>query len=386
MIPLNKPVLPDETSPAIGKCINSGWLGYGPACRSLENRFTASRNGWALATSTCTSALWLAAQLCRRTENDEVIVPAVTFVSTGMAFLSAGFKVRLADVDAQTLLVTRKTVEQRLSQNTRAIVVVHLYGQRVETKALRQLCDETRLSLIEDCAHRLDLLDPLPPAGDYACYSFNAVKEAPCGEGGLLWGRDPEDEHRARAISNVGLEADTLERSSSLRHGDYRFGTEIGLKLRLNDVLATLAGVSLDALQNTRRLRELIFARYNRAINSCSPYAAPLIRQEIDSFLMYIIRLNGLDRDRLRQDMANDGVATSTHYPSLTEHPLLKDDADRCVTAAAVSKEILTLPCFLAITPSQQEQVVTALSGAIARQTGRPLSWPCEMPIVVESM
>jgi len=203
--------------------------------------------------------------------DDEVIVPAITFVSTPMAFRSCGFRIRVADVDDETLLLTEKTAKPLITNRTRAIVVVHLYGQKAPVEGLRALCDERGISLVEDCAHRLDLDDKDRPLGDYACYSFNAVKEAPAGEGGLLWCLDERLESKGRALSNLGLAGDTWQRSANLQHRDYQFYSEIGLKLRLQDVAATMANVMLDNRRNLHQKRQAVFRYYERALQNCSP-------------------------------------------------------------------------------------------------------------------
>src|SRR5262245_30708959 len=148
MTPLCKPHIPEEALQSLSECIASGWLGYGPICSNLEKRFTEAHHGWAIATSSCTSALFLTAQLCRQTDYDEVICPAITFVSTPMAFLQAGWKVVLADVNADSLLITKYNIEERITDRTRAIVVVHLYGQKAPVEEIKEFCKERNIILI----------------------------------------------------------------------------------------------------------------------------------------------------------------------------------------------------------------------------------------------
>lgn len=370
MVKLSRPYIAKEAMQSVSECLASGWIGYGPICRSLEERFTAVHQGWALATSSCTSALFLAAQLCRQSDQDEVICPAITFVSTPMAFLQAGWKVVLADVNADSLLITRQSIEEKLTDRTRAVIVVHLYGQKGPVQEIREFCNERNLILIEDCAHRLDLLDESPHLGDYACYSFNAVKEAPCGEGGVLWARDPEQRGRAQAISNVGLSVDTWQRSSSISHGDYTFTAELGLKNRLNDILASLVIHSLDELSPARNQRKKIFLNYDQGFSRLRSAAEPLVRGADDSYLMYILKLKGLDRAKFRAACAGKDVATSVHYPTLTSHPVFSGQRNCCPIADSASARIVTLPCHLTMTEAEQQLVVDAVTEAARQQAG----------------
>jgi UDP-4-amino-4-deoxy-L-arabinose-oxoglutarate aminotransferase len=368
-IPLFRCSVPPAARARLLATLDSGWLGYGPQCRLLEERFTADRGGWALATSSCTSALYLAGRLVKAlagASQPEIIVPSISFVASGMAFLQAGVLPVIAAVDANDLLLGVDGVRQALTPRTRAILAVHLYGQRCrELPALRALADEHGLLLIEDCAHRIDLLDGAAPLGDLLCYSFNAVKELPGGEGGLLWGRERRHESWVRPVSNLGLAVDTMQRAAALRHGDYAFAAEPGLKLRSNDIAAALVDSAIDALPASRAQRREQFQRYDRLLSAAGADARPIERGDDDSCLMYVIRVAPETRDGVRAAMACAGVATSVHYPSLARHPLFGNeqpgaccgDQDEC---------IVTLPTFAELTADDQRRVVDALASALA--------------------
>jgi dTDP-4-amino-4,6-dideoxygalactose transaminase len=284
-----------------------------------------------------------------------------------MAFEHAGFTVRVADVDPRTLMLTPHTVAPLLSGNTAAVVAVHLYGQYCAAlPALRQQCDAAGVALIEDCAHRLDLLDAAAPLGDYACYSFNAVKEVPCSEGGVLWGRDARDDPYARSLSNVGLGLDTMQRAASARHADYQFASGTGLKLRLNDLAASLANGALPSLADARAERRAQFARYDELIGPLAPAVRPLARNRDDSCLMYVVLVCHAHRDRIRHHLADCGIATSVHYPSLARHPLFGAGASTPPTSVDADGALVTLPSFLEMTPAQQHRVAEALARACA--------------------
>lgn len=358
VIPVCRPTVAATALERVGECLESGWLGYGPLCHELEARFTA-RGGHALATANCTAALHLAARLCRRAGPSRVLVPAMTFVSTAMAFASAGLEVELIDVDPHTGLIDPQDLARRITQNCCAVVAVHLYGQRADIAALRELCDQHDLTLIEDCAHRLDLLDTHPPLGDIACYSFNAVKEVPGGESGLLWCRNAGWIDRARQISNLGLTVDTPSRAATLVHGDYAFGDELGLKLRGFDLTAAIILASLDELAATRAARARIFAALNAALGRGGAIS-PLARDDTDSFLMYVAITGAAQRGALRQGLAREGIATSIHYPSLSRHPGFSRGS--LPRAEAFDRQIVTLPCFPAMSDDQLGRIVAALA------------------------
>lgn len=355
--------------------LDSGWLGYGPECRLLERHFTEARAGWALATSSCTSALYLAGRLVRmlsRESAPEIVIPSISFVASGMAFAQAGLRTIVSEVNPDTLLLDAHAAARALTPRTRALLVVHLYGQRhPHLPALRALADAHGLLLIEDCAHRVDLLDATSPVGDLLCYSFNAVKELPGGEGGLLWGRDSGHEEWIRAVSNLGLTVDTMQRAATPSHADYAWLAEPGLKLRSNDLAAALVNGALPSLAATRALRREQVRRYDRWLAPLAPLVRPLPRSEDDSYLMYVVKVAPAARDEVRAAMAAAGVATSVHYPSLARHPLL-GDARPGAACADQDTAIMTLPTFLDLGYAAQQRVVDALSRALEEQCARP--------------
>lgn len=356
-VPLYKPPILKEAEEALNKCFSSGWWGYGSACRELENRFTVNRGGWSLATSSCTSALYVIAKLLKHTPDSEVIVPSITWISSAMAFLVAGFKVKVADINPEDLMINVETIKSVVTKNTKAIVVVHLYGQKANAKEISEFCKANGITLIEDCAHRIDIGNI--PYADYCCYSFNTVKEVPCGEGGLVWCRKMEEEEQARAISYLGMEVNTWQRTSVTKHRDLIFSNSIGLKLQLNDLSASIANIMFEHKDFARIRRNNIFNIYNEHLQELTNKVKLLQRTKEDSYLMYVISLIDVNRETLREQLASVGISTSVHYPSLTSHPLI--EKSNAPIGDSLSKSILTLPCYPDISFDEQIAVINAL-------------------------
>jgi|CXWL01.1.fsa_nt_gi dTDP-4-amino-4,6-dideoxygalactose transaminase len=362
-VPLSRPIVSEQMRTALLRCVESRWLGYGARCRELEATFTEKLSGWALATSACTSALYLAGRILAPKEGDEVVVPAMTFASTAVAMRLAGFRVRCADVDPSSLLLTAATARAAITTRTRAIVVVHLYGQRAPIEDLATLCATRGLALVEDCAHRLPTLED-PPLGDIACCSFNAVKELASSEGGMLWGRNRQDENIARAISNVGLDLDTLARTDQLSHHDTHFTLHAGLKLRSNDLAASLVLAQLPELEEGRRHRRRIARAYDMLLDAHAAVLSPLSRREDDAMLMYTARCTPSLRASLRKHLADRGVATSFHYPVLSKHPLV--EPSNTPSAEKAEASLMTIPCFADMRQDELSHVLSTLEDACA--------------------
>ncbi len=338
--------------------LQSHWWSYGPACATLEQTFVGERQGRSLAVSSCTAGLHLTGLWLARQGGGEVIVPAMTFVSTGMAFAAAGLRVRIADVDSDTLLINLDSVKSRLTSATRSLVVVHLYGQEVDLRPWRRFCDEHGLWLIEDCAHRVGTPGG-PTLADFSCYSFNTVKEAPAGEGGLLWSRVAEAELFCRTSSYLGMTVDTWQRASSPLHQPYHFSNELGLKMRFTDLGAALVMACLPRLEDWITVRRRHCQRFSEVLED-NPQLRVLKRTGgEDSWLMFVIWSHPHFREKWRESLASHGVATSVHYQSLSRHPLWATDA--CPIAEAAESSVVTLPCHAELSEQQMQRVVLAL-------------------------
>ena len=242
-------------------------------------------------------------------------------------------------------------------------MAVHLYGQKQDLQELRDLCDMHKLQLVEDCAHRLNAKTESTVA-DFACFSFNAVKEAPAGEGGMLWGRHIADEEPCRAMSYLGMKVDTIQRSSSTVHKPYAYSLQGGLKLRFSDLAAAFVHACKNELVFWREARQRIFARYDKALKHLDSTVRLLTRDKLaDSFLMYVVRVSAEQREQLRQALAASAIATSVHYPPLSEHPLFS--LTECRVAEQAAKELITLPCYPELTVADQDRVIAAFLAAI---------------------
>ena len=156
--------------------------------------YTGSEHAFALCNAT--AALELSAQLCQFRPGDEIIIPAHTFTASAYPFLKKGARVVWADIDLATRVVTAETIERCISERTKAVVVVHLYGYAADMPAIMRVADKYGLIVVEDTAQALGARIDGRPAGtfgDFGVYSFHSHKNiTTLGEGGMLTVRDPE--------------------------------------------------------------------------------------------------------------------------------------------------------------------------------------------------
>jgi|AntRauTorcE11898_2_1112593.scaffolds.fasta_scaffold03308_4 perosamine synthetase len=360
-IPLYKPYTSENQINAIENVLTSGWWGYGNECNKLENKFISKNEGWAIATSSGTSALSIIANLLKD-DNDiknEIIIPAITWISTAVAFLKADFKIKLAEVD-DSLLIDFGSVKNQISNKTKAIVLVHLYGQKIDVKKFKELANTHNITLIEDRAHLVDFENKI--ISDYCAYSFNVLKELSSGEGGLIWGKDNTEYEKAKSISNLGLSENTFSRTNNPIHNKLIFTKNIGLKLQSNDISASITNYMFSIKDALLLKRVNIFNKYEDGLKDI-PFIELLNRnKKVDSKLMFVIKIKKNKRDLFRKYLAEKGISTSIHYQSLSFHPLIYD---KTPFSDKIASNLVTLPCYPELNEFDLSYIISSIKSMV---------------------
>lgn len=181
-----------------------------------DGQFTKLCNKWieektgtsrALLTTSCTSALEMAAMLCDIKPGDEVIMPSFTFVSTANAFVLRGAKIVFVDIRPDTMNIDEKLIEAAITEKTKAIVPVHYAGVSCEMDKIMEIAKKYNLKVIEDAAQGVSSYynnNALGTIGDFGCYSFHETKNYSMGEGGAILIKNPEYVERAEIIREKG--------------------------------------------------------------------------------------------------------------------------------------------------------------------------------------
>ncbi len=324
-INLFRPVLGDEELEAIRKTFSGGWLGLGPTTALFESEF-ASFIGvpYAVATNSCTAALDLAMRLLGIGPGDEVIVPTITFVSTAHAVAYNGARPVFCDVDPATLLLDTESVMGRVTNSTKAVVVVHYGGRMADVVALRERLDgdgHEDISIVEDCAHACgSQLDGrmAGSVGDIGCFSFQAVKNLVTGDGGMLTIANKDFADRAKRLRWLGIDKGTWDRSDVDRSYWWEYNVdEIGLKCHMNDIQAAIGRVQLRKLASGNHRRAEISRAYElqlslfreKGLMELPPGDGDL---SFSSWHLYPIKIS--NRDDLAVFMESHGISTGVHY------------------------------------------------------------------------
>lgn len=376
-LPYCKPQLDESEIESIATSFRNGWLTSGPNVKEFEREF-AARCGveHAIALNSCTAALHVALAALGVGPGDEVITPSLTFVAGAQCTLELGATPVFADIDPQTLSVTRETIEAVVTERTKAIISMPYGGRPLGIKELAAFARERGITLIEDAAHAAGMLDEGEWAGvrsDAAAYSFYATKNLTSAEGGMLVTNNADLADRARVLGLHGMSKDAWKRYSA--GGSWRYDVVApGFKYNLADPLAALGRTQLTRLDDMQRRRHELAARFRAAITSMrgvSMQALPERNGDLHSWCMFVIMIDekktGIGRDRVIELFTEQNIGTSVHYVpthlftgyrSLQRSPLPETDR--------IWQQMISLPLFPAMSDQDADDVLNALEHAIS--------------------
>jgi len=335
--------------------LQSSWWGTGPKVAAFEATFAEHLGvaaGRCLMLNSCTAALHLAVKLF---PGRRILMPALTFISTALAAKYENKEIVFVDV-GDDLCMDEADALRKLRGESDIILSVHLAGQVAPLRRLRRLCH-----VIEDCAHALGSYDE---AGRHVgtqgigCFSFQATKGLPIGDGGMLVLAEEGQRPQAEAWAWCGISQGTWERAVSQYRWAYRIDG-IGYKYRANDVMASLGLDQWPSLEAAVEERRAIAERYTLALADLPWLELPQPRKDTrPNWQEYMVRVP--NRDGLTAHLAERGVATTVHYYPVHLYPWLAGRQSLPRTER-IWREILTIPCFAGMTEQEEERVIEGI-------------------------
>lgn len=367
-IPVFRPSITQEEIEAVVDVMKSGWIGLGPVTQQFEEAL-ARHFGveHAIALNSGTAALHLAVHLLHLKPGDEVIVPTVTFVSTAHVVQYCGARVVFADVDEETLCINIDDVRRKITADTRAIIPVHYGGHPCDMDALADLAQGRNIAMIEDAAHACGAKYKGKPIGTISpltCFSFHAVKNLTCGEGGAIFTNSENWARQLRQLRWMGISKDTYVRSGqATRDKVYAWQywvNDLGFKYHMHDLSAAIGLVQLRRLEENNNKRRKIVERYNQAFAGHHWIDTPVERADVQSS-WHIYPIKVLARDRLINHLKKRGIAPGVHYYPIHLHPYYKSLNADCPIAEDIWKRILSLPMYPDMTERDIDRVIEAV-------------------------
>lgn len=368
LIPVLRPSITDAEIDAVVEVMRSGWLGLGPKTAEFEKAIAEKYQAkHCVALNSGTAALHLALASLDLKPDDEIIVSPMTFVSTVHAISYCGAKPVFADVLPDTMNINPGDVARKITPKTRAILAVDLAGHPCDLDELMDLAQEHGLIFIEDAAHANGAYYKGSPVGSIApftCFSFHAVKNLTCGEGGAITCQSDWYDKWFREMRWLGISKDTWDRTGGDSTYKWKYWVNgIGFKYHMSDIAAAIGIVQLKRLDMLNLARRRIVQRYNEAFTGLEWLELPVERDYVkSSWHLYQIKLaSEAMRDRMVTHLANEGIAPGVHYIPSHIHPCYRQYKATCPVASEVWHRVLTLPIFPDLTAEEQERVITSV-------------------------
>jgi dTDP-4-amino-4,6-dideoxygalactose transaminase len=338
----------EEVSQAIQRVLRSGWFILGEEVEKFEEEFSkyvGTRFG--IGVNSGSDALYLAVKALGISNGDEVITVSHTMISTVDAITRNGAKPVFVDVEPRTYVMKVSQIKNKISNRTRAIIPVHLYGHPVDMDPLMEIADKHNLYVIEDAcqAHGADYKSrKVGSIGDVGCFSFYPTKNLGAyGDGGMVVTNDKEVAENLRKSRNYG--------QSKRYYHDF-----IGVNSRLDEIQAAILRVKLQYLDGWNDKRRKIAKLYDKILEN-TEVTVPIEREYVKhAYHLYVIRHK--KRDKLQQYLLKNGIQTLVHYPIPVHLQKAYPNSNGLPMTERVCKEVLSLPIY----PFLKEEEIEATS------------------------
>ncbi len=299
----NKPYF-EEFNAAFNTVLNSGWFVLGKNVEEFEKEFADYNNvRYCVGLASGLDALILSLMVLDLDKKSEIIVPSNTYIATILSIIRNGNIPILVEPDLKTYNIDPERIEASISQNTRAIMVVHLYGKPCDMDPILDICKHHNLCLIEDCAqaHGAQYKGrKVGGFGDMSAFSFYPTKNLGClGDGGALLTNNEEIYKKVKMLRNYG--------SNKRYYNEY-----LGINSRLDEIQAAFLRIKLKHLDEINNHKRELAKIYSAGINS--KFVVPEVNPDYsDVFHIYNIRQK--NRDKLKEYLLENNIKTEIHYP-----------------------------------------------------------------------
>jgi perosamine synthetase len=365
-VALSGPWLDEREEELVVDVLRSGRLSLGPTIDRFEELFADVVGApYAAAVSSGTAGLHLLCVAAGIAAGDEVITSPYSFVASANCAIYEGATPVFADIDRRTLNLDPAAVEAAITERTRAVVAVDIYGYPCELDKLRALCDRHGLALIDDACEALGSRykgDLVGSHGVSSVFAFYPNKQLTTGEGGIVTTHSEEEWRLVRSLRNQGR-ADA---------GGWLDHARLGFNYRLDDVRAAIGIGQLEKLDDLLAGRAAVAARYNGLLAGIDGVELPAA-DDADherSWFVYVVALPvGVDREAVIQDLERRGVQTARYLPCIHLQAYMRERygfrEGLCPVAEEMSTRTLALPFHPRLREDDQDYVAAALHDAL---------------------
>lgn len=359
----------DECLDAVKECLEKGWTGMGFKTVQFEEEWKKyTGHPYAYYLNSNTVGLHLAVKILKLengwNDSDEIISTPITFVSTNHAILYENMHATFADVD-EYLCLDPEDVEKKITDKTRAVIFVGYGGRVGQLDKIIEICKKHGLKLILDAAHmsgtRVNGVCPGSWVGvDVTVYSYQAVKNLPTGDSGMICFKEEILDKMARQIAWLGINKDTYARSNK---GTYAWKYDVdyvGYKYNGNAIMAAIALVQLKYLDEENARRRQIVEMYNKGFKDNKKIQI-IPANYADECSYHLYELAVPDREALLDYLSKKGINCGVHYRDNTEYSMYLYANGTCPHAHEISQHLITLPLHMWLTDEDVDEVINGV-------------------------
>lgn len=359
----------DEIITHISECLDKGWTGLGYKTVEIENlwkEYSQLPNAHFLNSNT--SGLHLAIKILKDSnkwnDGDEIITTPLTFVSTNHAIMYERMKPVFADVD-EYLCLDPESVRSKITKKTRAILFVGMGGNAGRYAEIVKICKEHKLKLILDAAHMSGTkvndgkeLRHIGWDADVCVFSFQAVKNLPTSDSGMICFNNDDYDALARKLSWLGIDKDTYQRTNE--KGSYKWEydmVDVGYKYHGNSIVASMAIVGLKYLDLDNKRRRDICDMYELAFKKAGIES---IKMSPDTVVpsRHLYQIVTQNRNKVMEHMNINGIYPGVHYRDNTNYKMYKYAYGTCPNSHNISEKLISLPLHMKLTDEDVEYVI----------------------------
>ncbi len=362
MIPINLPQIGEEEIEAVVQVLRSGVLthalGRGPMVKKFEEEFAEFVGAkHAIAVNSGTAALHMAIESMGINSGDEVILPSFTFVATAEAVVWAGAKPVFVDIDPETYNISPLSVEKSVTEKTKAIIAVDLYGAPADIKPIKEVAEKHGIRIIEDAAQAHGAMYMGRHVGAYAdaaCYSFYASKNMTTGEGGMITTNDDEIAEKCKSLRSHGEK----EKYKSIC---------LGHNYRMPEMEAAIGRVQLRKLSGFLEKRRRNANELTAKLKDASGLSLPKEREDCsNSWYLYTVRMEGASREKrdiIVEQLRKRGIGAEVYYPNpIHLMPYYMQFGERrLIETEKASEQVFSLPVHPGVNSSHIEFISKAV-------------------------
>lgn len=361
-VPIAKPIIGEEEIENVVEVLKSGMIAQGPRVAEFEEKFAEWVGAkYGIAVNSGTAALHVALLSCDIGKGDEVITTPFTFIASGNSIVYTGAKPVFADIDLKTYTIDPDSIEPLITENTKAIVPVQLYGQSANMDKINEIAERYGLVVIEDAAQAHGATcngEAVGSLGDMACFSFYPTKNMTTSEGGIITTDDAELAELARVFRAHG--------ASVRYHHD-----AIGYNFRMTDISAAIGLAQLDKIDEFNNKRIENAAYLNEGLKDVDGVVTPYCAYGSKHvYHQYTIRVEKGNRNDWVELINEAGVGTGIHYPiPLYNQPVYKKLGieGNCPNAELAADSVISLPVHPSLTKEDLDLVIEAVKNASSK-------------------